>query len=131
MLLKALKIAVISALPIAAIGIIFGKEIIGLLFGSEYQNAILPFQILMSTILIIFPSAIITNASLAADQQKNFIIFSALGAFGNIALDFLLIPAYGIAGCAAATVFTQLIANSFIWHKLKRELKLRNFKCRQ
>ncbi|MBI3046035.1 MAG: flippase [Candidatus Harrisonbacteria bacterium] len=122
--LGSLKIALAAALPITVVGIIFGQEIINLLFGLEYQNAVLPFQILMATILIIFPSAIVTNASLAADQQKNFIIFSLLGAFGNVILDIILIPKYGLAGCAAATVFTQIIANSFIWYKLKRELKL-------
>src|SRR3989344_3260323 len=117
---NALKISVAAALPIAIIGILFGDIIINLLFGKEYQNAVLPFQILITTVLIIFPSAIITNASLAADQQKNFIVFSALGAFGNIILDLVLIPNYGIAGCAIATVFTQLIANSFIWWKLEK-----------
>jgi len=50
---------------------------------------------------------------------KNFIAFAALGALGNIILDILLIPTLGIVGCALATVITQLIANSFMWRKLK------------
>ena len=119
---NALKIAIFSSIPVTLIGIIWGGEIINLLFGADYLNAIPAFKILMATILIIFPAAIITNATLALDQQKNFIAFSAIGVFGNIILNILLIPSYGIAGCAAATVITQIIANSFTWHRLKKVL---------
>ena len=118
-LLSALKITFLASVPIAIGGIIFGKEIINFLFGTDYLSAVPAFQILMLTILIIFPAAIVTNASLAADQQKNFIAFAALGAFGNIILDLFLIPKFGIAGCAAATVITQILANTFMWFKLK------------
>ncbi|MDO8429792.1 MAG: flippase [bacterium] len=117
---NAIKISLIVAIPITIFGIIFGSQIINLLFGQDYQSATLSFQILMLTILVIFPSAIIANANLAADQQKNFIIFSAIGAIGNIILDLLLIPKWGIAGSSFATLVTQIIANSFIWFKMKK-----------
>lgn len=121
-LFNALKIAFFASVPLAIGGVIFGKEIINLLFGADYLNAVPAFQILMLTVLIVFPAAIITNATLALDQQKNFIVFSALGAFGNIILDILLIPTYGITGSAVATVLTQIIANAFTWYKLKKVL---------
>jgi O-antigen/teichoic acid export membrane protein len=115
----ALKIALLAALPIAAGGMILGDQIINLLFGAAYQSAIPAFQILLLTVLIVFPSAIISNAIFSYNQQNKFVAFSALGATGNIFFNFLLIPLYGIAGCAAATIFTQLIANGFIWKKMK------------
>jgi O-antigen/teichoic acid export membrane protein len=115
----ALTVSLLIALPIAFGGIIIGDQFINLLFGSEYQNAILPFQILILTTLIVFPSAIISNAIFSYNEQKKFVTFSSLGAGGNIVFNFLLIPYFGIAGCAVSTIFTQLIANGFIWKKMK------------
>jgi O-antigen/teichoic acid export membrane protein len=114
-----LRITILTAAPITIGGIIFANPIINLLFGAAYQNAVPTFQILLLTVLIIFPSAIINNAIFAHNQQKNFIAFAALGALGNIIFDISLIPVWGIAGCALATVVTQLIANAFMWRKLK------------
>lgn len=115
----ALAVSLLIALPIAFGGIIIGDQFINLLFGSEYQNAVLPFQILILTTLIVFPSAIISNAIFSYNEQRKFVAFSGLGAGGNILFNFLLIPQFGIAGCAISTIFTQLIANGFIWRKMK------------
>lgn len=115
----ALKVALLAALPITAGGVILGDQLIPLLFGSAYQNAIPAFQILVLTVLIVFPSAIISNAIFSYNQQKKFVTFSSLGAAGNVLFNFLLIPSFGITGCAISTIFTQLIANGFIWKKMK------------
>jgi len=115
----ALTISLLLALPIAFGGAIIGDQFMNLLFGNEYHSAALPFQILILTTLIVFPSAIISNAIFAYNEQKRFVTFSGLGAGGNIFFNFLLIPYFGIAGCAISTVFTQLIANGFIWKKMK------------
>lgn len=115
---QSIKIAFAAALPMAILGILFGSQIINLLFGPQYENSIFSFQILILTILVIFPSAIITNAALAADMEKNFLWFSLIGAIGNLILDILLIPTYGIAGCALATVLTQIATNGFMWQKI-------------
>ena len=106
-------------MPAALGGIILGKEIIVTLFGAEYAPAVPAFQVLLLTLLIIFPSVIISNNLLAHGQQKKFVWFSALGAIGNLLFNFLLIPPLGILGCTISTLITQIIANSFIWIKMK------------
>ncbi len=115
----ALAGALLIAMPIALGGVIIGDQFIDFLFGSEYQNAILPFQILVLSAIIVFPSAIISNAIFSYNEQRKFVAFSGLGASGNILFNFLLIPYFGITGCAISTIFTQLIANGFIWNKMK------------
>ena len=115
-----LRLAIPAAVAITVIGVLFGNQIIDLLFGGAYQNAVAAFQILLFTILIIYPSAIITNAVFAYNEQKGFLLFSTLGAGGNILFNLLLIPPLGIAGCALATLITQLIANGFMWRKMKQ-----------
>ncbi len=115
----AVKIALFAALPITLFSVIFGNQIIQLLFGQEYLNSVLSFQILAVTFLIIFPSALINNAIFASNRQRDFIIFALVGSIGNIALNLILIPVWGIAGCAVSTLITQLIANSLMWIKIR------------
>lgn len=116
---KAISMSLLVAIPLSLGGIILANQIIGLLFGSEYLAATSSFQILMLTILIIFPSVIVSNSILAHEQQKNFIAFSLIGAIGNIFFNFILIPYFGIAGASASTVLTQLVSNYFIWNKMQ------------
>jgi len=115
----AVSMSLLAAIPLSLGGIILGDQIISLVFGSQYLPATASFQILMLTILIIFPSVIVSNSILAHEQQKNFVAFSLIGAISNIVFNFLLIPTFGIAGVSASTVITQILANYFIWKKMQ------------
>lgn len=114
----ALRIACITAVPLALGGAIFATPIIHTFFGAEYLGAVPAFQLLMLTILVIYPSVIVSNAILAYNEQRHLIIFSLIGAVGNVIFNFLFIPIWGIAGCALATLITQIAANSFTWYRL-------------
>lgn len=48
-----------------------------------------------------------------------------IAAFGNIALNAILIPIYGIVGSAIATITSQFISNILAWRMIK---KINNFK---
>lgn len=120
MLEKAVTIMIMAAIPLAILGILFAPAIIQLFFGTEYLPSILTFQILMATIIIVYPSSLISNAIFAYDHQKSFLVFIAVAAIGNIAFNFLLIPTYGIEGAAIATILVQLITNGLIWAKMKK-----------
>ncbi len=115
---KALAAALLVAIPLALGSLVLGSHLIILLFGNEYAPATSSFQILMLTVLIISPSVIVSNALLSQNQQKRFVMFSLIGALGNVLFNFLLIPFWGIAGCAFSTLITQILANTFIWKKL-------------
>lgn len=115
---KAITISLLAALPISLGGFILGDQIINLIFGNDYSAGASAFNILILTIIVIFPSILISNSLFAHDQQKKFITYSLLGAVGNIAFNFLLIPIWGIAGCSLATLITQIISNGFIWKKM-------------
>lgn len=122
---KSISFLLMIGLPIFAGGLILGKEIITVLFGNEYLLATAPFKILLITILIFFPITLINYAIFAYDKQKSIVKFLVVGALGNIALNYLLIPNYGIIGAAIATVFMQILINTLIWQKMK---KINNFK---
>lgn len=117
---KALKVVFLIAIPITVGGLITGSEMINLFFGQEYAPASIAFKILLLSLVINYPSAILGNALFAYDQQKFFIIYGGIGAVSNIILNFLLIPQWGIAGAATATVVTQILSNMLSWRKMKQ-----------
>ncbi len=119
---RTLIASLFAAIPAVVVGLPLSTGIIGLLFGAPYLPATGSFQVLLITLVVIFPSVIISNSLLAYDQQKQFIAFSLIGAVGNVLFNFLLIPAFGIVGCSISTLVTQVIANAFIWQRMNQVL---------
>lgn len=116
---KMMAACTLLAFPIAVGGALTAPSIISW-FGSQYLPATATLQILFFTILVLYPSTVIPNALFAYNKQKFFITFAAVGALGNVLLNWLLIPTFGIVGAALATVFAQLAANTLIWIQMKR-----------
>lgn len=115
----ALAAVLLISIPLAIISLLLAPQIITLTFGSTYVNAILTFQILVFTFLIVFPSTVLGNALFAYDGQNFFLIYVTLSAIANAVLDYVLIKPWGIEGAAIATVATQLISNTFLYIKVK------------
>lgn len=112
------------ALPLAIGGTILAPQVLTLLFGSGYLPATAAFRFLMLTLLWIYPSTLIGNAIFAYNQQRKFIGYIALGALGNVIFNYLLIPPFGIAGAAFATIVAQSLVNGLNWQEMK---KINNF----
>lgn len=80
--------------------------IIGLLYGSEFAES--------TTLLRLYVWSIIGTVGVILAQQylitehrsRLFLIYSLLGATTNVILNYLLIPKYGMAGAAIATLIT-------------------------
>jgi O-antigen/teichoic acid export membrane protein len=108
------------SLPMAIGGAILGTQIMRLVFGPEYAIGGLAFQILMITMIVDYPATIISAAVFAYDHQKSLIITSAIGGIGNVIFDLILIPPFGIAGSAVATLLAQTLSNAYLWHVMKK-----------
>ena len=108
------------SIPLAIGGIILATPIMTFVFGAPYAPGAPSFQLLMATLLFDFPIAIISNAIFAYNHQKNLIISAAIGGITNVVLDIILIPPFGIAGSAVATVIAQAATNWYLWHVMKK-----------
>ncbi len=121
---KGLTMVFMIAIPITLGGIILAKPITFLLYKAEYLSSVSTLQILLLTVLIIFPGTIIGNLGLAYNRQKDFAKFIGIAALANAIGDAILIPIFGMAGSAVVTVTAQFISNGFQWRLLK---KINNF----
>ena len=120
MLERTVKIVLLAAAPLAVGGTILGTLMMALVFGAPYAVGGLAFKILIVGLLFDFPTVVISSAIFAYNHQKSLIATSAIGGIANVALDLLLIPHFGIAGSAVATLGAQILANWYLWHVMKK-----------
>ncbi|MEW6617660.1 MAG: flippase [Patescibacteria group bacterium] len=112
------------ALPLAIGGIILAKPIIQLIYGMEYMPAVPAFQILITTVLFVFPGTLFGNYVIAHNEQKKYAKYVAGAAIGNVLFNALFIPMWGIIGASLGTIIVQFGYNSLVWGMVK---KINNF----
>ncbi len=110
----------LASIPLALGGAILGTQIMNLVFGTAYAGGGLAFKILALTILVDYPSVIMSAAVFAYSRQKGLIVVSLIGGISNVILDLFLIPRFGIAGSAVATLMAQILSNWYLWHMMKK-----------
>ena len=109
---KTMGMVLMIAVPLSVGGITLAKPIIQFLYGAEYIPAVPVFQILIATVLFIFPGTLLGNFILAHDKQAGIAKYTAISSCLNIILNSLLIPRFGIVGAAVATIVVQGFYNS-------------------
>jgi O-antigen/teichoic acid export membrane protein len=117
---KGVTLSILIAVPLAVGGFVLGGNIINFVFGSEYAGATTAFKIMVLTILATFPGTIIGNYIIAYDKQKGLTFYILLGSLGNVIFNYLLIPIWGIAGAALATLLVQIIYNWLAFRLAKK-----------
>ncbi len=121
---KSLRIMLFTACPLSILGILLAHPIITLVFGTGYIPAITTFQILLLSLVLVFPGTILGNALFAYDGQKYFLRIVIISTLLNAILNYILIKPLGIEGAALSTIITQLITNTFVYFKVR---KITNF----
>lgn len=115
---KALTIIYLIGIPLTLICVILRIPILNI-YGPEYAPGVMSFAILALTLVVVFPATLMSNAIFAHEKQKHLVSYVALGIFGNIFFNLLLIPVLGIEGSAISTLINQLIINVYLWRKLE------------
>ena len=106
---KSSKYLFILALPISAGIFLLADRIILLIYGAEFAPAAIALQIL-SLYLPLRVISHVTGWTLASINREPLRALSAGIALSlNICLNFILIPIFGIAGAATATVISQTL----------------------
>ena len=117
---KTLLASIIMAGAFVAICLPLSEFIIKTVFGSEYAPSMPIFRILLVSLLFVFPSSILGQAIFAYKKERYFIWISVVTILGNAILDLILIPKYGIAGAAYATITVQILTNIFLFSEINK-----------
>jgi len=88
---------------------IFGKYIVLILYSEDYLGCIPSLRLIIFGVLFSFVGVVREFWLVCEGKQKYAKYFALFGALGNIVLNLLLIPRYGITGAAIATLSTQFL----------------------
>lgn len=101
--------------------VLFGREMIVLLFGARYEAAAPALTIILLGLTLATSINLMTYALTASNQPGQSFAVNLLRSSASIGGDFLLIPLVGFIGAAYATLGAQLLAAPLAWWYLRRQ----------
>lgn len=96
-------------IPCAMVGVVYGKELLSLLFGAEYEAGYAAFAVLMIFVSLLYYREIYGYTLTAAGKQTIYLRVVAVSAAFNIVTNLILIPQYGIVAAAGTTLVSEVI----------------------
>lgn len=101
------RVFVFFSIPLAIGLVVGGEDLLTLVFGGRYAASALPMAILSATIVLGFLSLLGWYALLGAHQERRMVVVIVAGLVANVALNLVLIPAYGVSGAATSLVLSE------------------------
>jgi len=120
---KTFKVFLILTVPLV-IGVLFlAKNIINLIGGAGFSEAVIVLKILSFAIAFIFFGNFFTNVIIAGNLQKKMMKVLFFCAVFNVSLNLVLIPRFSYLGAAATSSLTEFLVVALTgwlcWRKLK------------
>ena len=107
---KAINFVFVFAVPLMIYFMIFAKNGVLLLSGSDFLGAVLPMQILMPTLLFIGLTGLLGIQILVPLGKERFVLYSEIaGAIVDLILNAILIPKLGATGAAIGTLAAEAV----------------------
>ncbi len=119
------KLLTSVAIPLGIGGTILAKPIMNLIYGPQYENGVIAFQILIWTVAVIFISVNFGNSLMACDGERKYAIGVGIGAGTNILLNALLIPRFSLVGAAIATLATEVVVLLYMAYHFSKIARIR------
>jgi len=126
MLRSSARFVLLAAFPVAAVFILFGKELLGFVYGAGYVGAYLPLVILCVGQLVnagMGSVGLILNMS---GNERETVKGVAVSTVVNVLLNIVLIPRYGSVGAAIATAVSIVIWNLLLFRAVWVRLGIRS-----
>jgi O-antigen/teichoic acid export membrane protein len=114
------KLLTSVAIPLGIGGTLLAKPIMNFIYGSQYQDGVIAFQILVWNAAVIFISVNFGNSLMACDRQRRYALGVSIGAVTNTILNLLLIPHFSLEGAAIATLVTEVVVLLYMAYHFNR-----------
>lgn len=112
--IKAISFVLFLAVPLLVYFLIFAKPCVLLLSGEEYQNAVLPMQLMMPTLLFIGLTNIMGMQIMVPMGKESKVLASVVaGAITDLILNAILIPRFSVSGAAIGTVTAEIVVFTY------------------
>jgi len=127
MLQEAYELVISIGIPTAILVCLLAPEIVYLLFGSNFNLAVLPLRITTPLIIIVSLSTIYGFQILSVHAKDKQILLAAIaGMVFSLALSFLIIPIYKQNGAAVTILLTEALVLSVFIYFSRKIIKINN-----
>lgn len=109
---KTLDFLTIIAFPLAVGGMYVAGDIIRIIAGVGYEDAVMPLRILFFAMIFIFFGALFGSTIIAIHKQKTVMYVYGAAAIMNIAANLYFISRYSYMGAASVTAATELFVTA-------------------
>lgn len=123
LLLRVLGSALALGVVLGAIAVWLAGPILVTLFGPAYTPGIAPLRILAGGSLFVFATWILHAAAISTNLDRRLLVTTAVGLASNVALNIVLIPAWGIRGAAWATVVAEGLTVGLLFVQVQRAVR--------
>jgi O-antigen/teichoic acid export membrane protein len=111
-----MKALVAMLLPIGAGMVLYAEPLISLIYGSAYDNAVVPLQLLGVTTVLFGINSLGATLMIAQDRPRDFALPAGIVIVQNVALNFILIPPLGATGAAISALVSGFLLAGFTVH---------------
>lgn len=103
------RMLILFSLPLTAAAVALGPELLGLVYGSEYDDAGQLLQIMVLGVPLLALMGLANAYLNGLGRARPVLAMTAVAAAANIALAFALVPSLGARGAALANLGSQLL----------------------
>lgn len=119
---KTLRYMAMIGIPIGFGTTVLAERIIVFLFGEGYLESVLPLQVIIWAMVLIFLNCICPVGLNSVNRQKLSVVVTAVGVVVNIALNLVLIPPFGAVGTSIATTATEMVTTGLFLYFFARHI---------
>ncbi len=116
---KSIKLMFLLAMPLCMGLTVVADKVVLLIFGPEFEAAVIVMRILSWVLMFMFPSALAAFVAVAVNRQVYLLKTLGVCIGLNVVLDFLLIPSMGYYGPCVATLAAEILFAFFLWRLLR------------
>lgn len=106
---NALSGVLLLSVPVTFGGVVLAPHVLGLVYGSAFAPGGTAFALLLASFLAFAVTTILDYLLLSRNLQAKNFTYTAIAAVLNLVLNAALIPTYGPAGAAAASLCAQIL----------------------
>jgi len=118
----AAKYHTVLGIPLMVIGLTLADRLIPFLYGNEFADSVLVFQLLSSITILRLLNNTLAISLTSTDRQGWRSAIIALAAVFNIGLNLVILPRYSFRGAAVTAIFTEIFFGSALYLVLRQRV---------
>jgi O-antigen/teichoic acid export membrane protein len=127
MIIVSTRVVALTSFPVAILFLVWGEEVISLIFGPEYVGAAGALAILSIGQLVNASAGPVATVLIMAGKDRATVVGSAIALSLNVVFGIVLIPIYGLTGAAISFALSVSSWNIILMFIAKKKIGVKTY----